>query len=304
MQGDAIETAALPASRKRRDLRALIAGQRCVAPASVFDPISARIAGELGFPAMMLAGSVASIAVLGAPDVTTITLSELSDLARRICRASSLPLIVDADHGYGNALNVRRTVEELEQAGVAAITIEDTDLPDRFGSRGVPWLIPLDEAVGKIRAAVAARTDPSFMVVGRTGGAGLADIDDVRRRLRAFAEAGADMVFVRGVETFEQLHGVLDGLDTPAFLGTSNRALADIDYLSNTAVRIVLKGHRPMMAAYHAVQAAMAADRDGKTGPPVLSAGDLDRLTGQAKYETYLEDYHGGAGRRESHHLG
>ncbi|WP_051513893.1 isocitrate lyase/PEP mutase family protein [Skermanella stibiiresistens] len=304
MRRDAIETTALPASRKRRDLRALVAGPRCVSPASVFDPISSRIAGELGFPAMMLAGSVASIAVLGAPDVTAITLSELADLARRVCRASSLPLIVDADHGYGNALNVRRTVEELEQAGVAAITIEDTDLPDRFGARGVPGLVPLDEAVGKIRAALAARTDPGLMIVGRTGGAGLADIEDARRRLRAFAEAGADMVFVRGVETSEQLRDVLDGLETPAILGTSNRALADIDVLSDTTVRIVLKGHRPMMAAYHAARAEMAADREGGVGPPMLSTGDLDRLTGQATYEMYLEDYLGGAGRRENHHLG
>lgn len=304
MLTDGNATAAFPALRKRADLRALIAGPCCIAPASVFDPISARIAGELGFPAMMLAGSVASIAVLGAPDMATITLSELADLARRICRVSSLPLIVDADHGYGNALNVRRTVEELEQAGVTAITIEDTDLPDPFGSRGVARLIPIEEAVGKIRAALSARIDPGVVIVGRTGGAGLADLDDVRRRLRAFAEAGADMVFVRGVETAEQLNFVLDGLETPVFLGTSNRALADVDRLSTTSVRVVLKGHRPMMAAYHAVQAAMTAQRDGRDGPPALSAGDLERLTGQPDTERYLDDYLGGAGRRESHHLG
>jgi len=304
VQTDMIATTCFTASEKRRHLRALIAGPRCIAPASVFDPISARIAGELGFPAMMLAGSVASIAVLGAPDVATITLTELADLSRRICRVSSLPLIVDADHGYGNALNARRTVEELEQAGVAAITIEDTDLPDPFGSRGVSRLIPIEEAVGKIRAALAARLDPGLMIVGRTGGAGLADLDDVRRRLRALVEAGADMVFVRGVETAEQLNFVLDGLEMPAFLGTSNRALADVDDLSTTPVRIVLKGHRPMMAAYHAVQAAMAAQRDGQEGPPALSARDLERLTAQADYDTYLEHYLGGGGRRESHHLG
>src|SRR5579863_8437157 len=105
-------------SDRRKRLRAVLAGRRCVHPGSVFDPMSARIAEDLGFELGMFAGSVASLTVLGAPDLIVVTLSEFAEQAHRICRAGSLPLLVDADHGYGNALNVMRTVEELENAGV------------------------------------------------------------------------------------------------------------------------------------------------------------------------------------------
>ncbi|HET7594321.1 MAG TPA: isocitrate lyase/phosphoenolpyruvate mutase family protein, partial [Stellaceae bacterium] len=120
-------------TERRRRFRAILPGQRCIRPASVFDAISARIAEDLGFEAGMFAGSVASLAVLGAPDLIVLTLSEFAGQAYRICRAGNLALLVDADHGYGNALNVMRTVQELETAGVAALTIEDTALPAGFG---------------------------------------------------------------------------------------------------------------------------------------------------------------------------
>ena len=106
---------------RRLRFRAVLSGARCVHPASVFDPISARIAEDLGFETGMLAGSVASMTVLGAPDLIVLTLSELADQAHRICRAGELPLLVDADHGYGNALSVMRTVEALEGAGIAGL---------------------------------------------------------------------------------------------------------------------------------------------------------------------------------------
>ena len=110
-------------SERRSRLRAVLSGNKCVHPGSVFDPISARIAEDLGFEVGMLAGSVASFTVLGAPDIIVLTLTEFADQAHRICRAGNLPLLCDADHGYGNALNVMRTVEELETAGVAALSI-------------------------------------------------------------------------------------------------------------------------------------------------------------------------------------
>jgi len=124
------------ATARRERLRAILSGSSCILPASVHDPLSARIAADLGFEAAMLAGSVASLAVLGAPDLILITLTEFAEQARRIVRVCDIPLIVDADHGYGNALNVMRTVEELETAGVAALTIEDTELPASHGSAG------------------------------------------------------------------------------------------------------------------------------------------------------------------------
>lgn len=122
------------AQDKRKSLAALLAGKRCVYAGSVFDPLSARIADEVGFEVGVLGGSVASFAVLGAPDLMLLTLTELAEQVRRICRASELPVIVDADHGFGNALNVMRTVEELASVGAAGLSIEDTLLPRAFGS--------------------------------------------------------------------------------------------------------------------------------------------------------------------------
>ena len=143
---------------RRESLRAIIKGDRCIHPASVYDGVSARIAGDLGFEAMMFAGSVASFTVLGAPDLCVLTLTEFAQQAYRINRAGSLPLLVDADHGYGNALSVKRTIEELETAGVSGLTIEDTLLPIAFGGDD-KQLISIAEGVGKMKAAVAGRQD-------------------------------------------------------------------------------------------------------------------------------------------------
>ena len=123
-------------SERRQRVRDHFAGNECVRPASIFDPVSSRLASDLGFSFGMLGGSIASHTVLGAPDLAGITRAELAEQCRRITRASDISLMVDADHGYGNALNVKRTVEELETAGVAALTIEDTDLPQPFGTVG------------------------------------------------------------------------------------------------------------------------------------------------------------------------
>src|SRR5580704_2271888 len=154
-------------TERRQRFRDILAGTRCVHPASVFDAMSARIAEDLGFEIGMFAGSVASLAVLGAPDLIVVTLSEFAGQAYRICRAGNLALLVDADHGYGNALNVRRTVEELETAGVCALSIEDTVLPRPYGPSGKPSLIPVEEGIGKMKAALAGRQDKRLVIAGR-----------------------------------------------------------------------------------------------------------------------------------------
>ena len=158
---------------RREVFRAYLERESCFHPGSVFDPISARIAEELGFEAGIFAGSVASLAVLGAPDLIVLTLSEFAQQAHRFNRAGNLPLLVDADHGYGNALNVRRTVEELETAGVAALTIEDTDLPQPFGTVGATRVLPIEEGVGKMKAGLSGRQDSSLVIAGRTSAASI-----------------------------------------------------------------------------------------------------------------------------------
>src|SRR6202008_3599399 len=150
---------------RRRRFRAILKGDRCFHPASVFDPLSARIAEDLGFEVGMFAGSTASLTVLGAPDLVVLTLTEFAAQAYRICRAGNLALLVDADHGYGNALNAKRTVEELETAGVSAPTIEAT-LPPAASGAGKPQLVSVDEGVGKMRAALTGRQDANLCVIG------------------------------------------------------------------------------------------------------------------------------------------
>ena len=167
-------------SEQRKKFRAVISGTRCVSPASVFDPLSARVAESVGYEIGMLAGSVASNTTLAAPDLIVLTLTEFADQIRRIVRVSKLGLLVDADHGYGNALNVKRTVEELETAGVSAITIEDTLLPTAFGG-DEGQLISIEEGVGKMRAALAGRQDPRLVIVGRTSAIGITSVEEVAR---------------------------------------------------------------------------------------------------------------------------
>ena len=166
---------------RRERYRAVLAGAQCVHPASVFDPISARIAEDLGFEVGMLAGSIASFTVLGAPDIILLPLTEFAQQIHRICRAGNLSLMVDADHGYGNALNVKRTVEELESAGVSALTIEDTVLPRRFGT-GETELISIEEGVGKMKAALSGRQDLSLVVAWRSSALSGTGVEDAIRR--------------------------------------------------------------------------------------------------------------------------
>ena len=281
---------------RRQRFRAVLAGDQCIHPGSVFDPISARIAEELGFEVGMFAGSIASFTVLGAPDLIVLTLSEFAEQAYRINRAGKLPLLVDADHGYGNALNVMRTVQELETAGVAAMCVEDTLLPRAYGEKK-PTLISLEEGVGKMRAALAAREDPSFVIVGRTSAAAITGTEDVLRRAKAYADAGVDALFFAGGMTREQLDALSSAVKIPLMLGGSGRELQDRDYLSSRRVRIALQGHQPFSAAVQAVYNTLKALREGINPGDlqgVASAETMQRVTRDGDYKTWIEKFLGG----------
>jgi len=280
---------------RRQKLRAVFAGETCIHPGSVYDPISARVAEDLGFEAGMFAGSVASLTVLGAPDLIVLTLSEFADQAHRICRAGELPLIVDADHGYGNALNVRRTVEELETAGVACLTIEDTLLPKRFGEAGTEFL-SIDEAVGKMKAAVDARQDAGMIVLGRTSAVGPNGVDDGIRRASAYLDAGVDGIMFVGVRTRAELESIARGIEAPIMLGGSGPELKDPAYLASCGVRVSLQGHQPFMAAVQAMHDCLKALRDGT--PPaqlqgVASSDLMGQLSRDASYRNWQDEYLG-----------
>src|SRR6202049_3111570 len=238
--------------RKRRDaLRSILSGSACVRPGSVYDAISVRIAEDLGFEVGMFGGSVASLAVLGDPDIALITLSELAEQMRRMSRAASLPVLVDADHGYGNALNVRRTVQELEAAGAGGLTIEDTLLPQAFGEAKTQ-LISLPEGVGKMKAALDGRGDPSLVIMARTGAASVSGLEDAIGRVRAYEAAGVDTLFFTGVKTRAELEAMAGVTKLPIVLGGAPEEMSDLAYLGGQRVRIALQGPAPVGAATEA----------------------------------------------------
>ena len=255
--------------RKRREaLRAILQGSACIRPGSVYDAISIRIAEDLGFELGMFGGSVASLAVLGDPDIALITLTELAEQMRRMSRAASLPVLVDADHGYGNALNVRRTVQELETAGAAGLTIEDTLLPQAYGA-AKPQLIALEEGVGKMKAALDGRSDPSLVIMGRTGAAAITSLDDAIQRARAYEATGVDALFLTGIKAGGELEAISAATTLPLVLGGVPEAMADPDELAGLRVRIALQGHAPFAAATQAVYETLKALREG-TAPKDL----------------------------------
>jgi len=281
-------------SERRSRLRAVLSGNKCVHPGSVFDPISARIAEDLGFEVGMFAGSIASFTVLGAPDIIVLTLSEFADQAHRICRAGNLPLLCDADHGYGNALNVMRTVEELEAAGVAALSIEDTALPQPFGSKGKSQLLSVDEGVGKMHAAVAARRDPGMVICGRTSAASLTSVADAIARAQSYEAAGVDAIFLVGVKTRADLDAIASQIRLPLILGGAGKELFDLRYLSDRGVRICLQGHQPFSAGVQAVYQTLKALREGT--PPeklegVASEELMKRVTRGDDYARWTKDF-------------
>lgn len=281
-------------THRRERFRAILEGDACVHPASVHDPISARIAEDLGFETGMFAGSVASMTVLGAPDLIVLTLSEFAAQAYRINRAGELPLLVDADHGYGNALNVKRTVEELETAGVAALSIEDTDLPQPFGDLGRTRLLPVEEGIGKMRAALAGRGDPRLVVAGRTSAAAVTGMEDAIVRARAYEDAGVDALFLVGIRTRAEVETMAGAVRLPLILGGAGPELSDRGWLAARGVRVALQGHQPFAAAVNAVYETLKALREG--APPGELAGvarpDLMcRVTRDADYRRWMEDF-------------
>ena len=282
-------------TRRRERYREILAGDECVHPASVFDPMSARIAEDLGFDVGMFAGSIGAATVIGAPDLITLTLTEFAQQAYRICRAGSISLMVDADHGYGNALNVKRTVEELESAGVAALTIEDTLLPLPFGGEG--GLISLEEGVGKMRAALSGRQDANLVVAGRTSALRLAGVDETVRRVSAYEQAGVDAIFLAGAQTLDELRAVREATDLPLLLGGTTPELSNRAVLAENGVRVALQGHLPFQAAVKAVYDTLRALREG-ADPGALAASAtspelMARATRQADHDGWIAEFLG-----------
>jgi carboxyvinyl-carboxyphosphonate phosphorylmutase len=271
-----------------------LAGNECLSPASVYDALSARVAKSVGYEIGMLAGSVASNSTLGAPDLIVLTMTEFADQIRRITRASDLPLIVDADHGYGNALNVMRTVEECEHSGVSAMSIEDTYLPTRFGNTKGEEICSKEEGVGKMKAALAARSDPSLIIAGRTSALKLEGLEGTLERAKAYAAAGVDAIFLVGVETLDQVRAVHDAVKIPIIVGSAPASIKREDFAAAGA-RVLLQGHQPIAAAVKALREVY--EHLHKGGAPadlkskIASTDEMNALTRNDLWKGWQKDF-------------
>jgi 2,3-dimethylmalate lyase len=198
---DLLSTGRAPRARLRE---LLSAGPPLVAPGA-YDALSARLIEHAGFDVVYMTGFGTTASLIGRPDVGLLSGAEMVDNARRIVAAVDVPVIADADTGYGNAINVVRTVQLYEQAGVAGIQLEDQVMPKKCGHMSGKALIGTDEMVGKLQAAVAARTDPDLVIIARTDAVAVEGLDEALSRARSFAEAGADVLFVEAPTSEEDI---------------------------------------------------------------------------------------------------
>jgi len=205
-----------PADGAPSRLRALLSRPEPLLVPGAYDALSARLVEHAGFDAVYLTGFGATASLLGLPDVGLLSLPDMVDSAARMARAVDVPLISDADTGYGNAINVARAVQQFERAGVAAVHLEDQVAPKRCGHMSGKQVVPVEEMVEKLRAAVAARRDPDFVLIARTDARAVEGLDAALERARAYRDAGADVLFVEAPETEAEVVEVAAAFpDTP-----------------------------------------------------------------------------------------
>ncbi|MBI4187962.1 MAG: isocitrate lyase/PEP mutase family protein, partial [Chloroflexi bacterium] len=202
--------------RKTIKLRKLLKTPGIIVAPGAHNAFTAKIIEQTGgFPAVYMTGSGTAMSLLGEPDVGLLTMTEMVTQARNIANAVSLPVIADADTGYGNAINVVRTVREYERTGVAGIHIEDQVTPKKCGHFEGKQVISLAEMVGKIRAAVDAREDPDFVLIARTDARAVLGLDEAIGRAKAYVAAGADAIFVEAPQSLEELNIIARSIDAP-----------------------------------------------------------------------------------------
>ncbi|WP_153504032.1 isocitrate lyase/PEP mutase family protein [Cumulibacter manganitolerans] len=248
----------------RADFRAQVQGGTVILPGA-YDAMSARLVEEAGFDGCYVSGFGVSASLLGRPDVGLVTGTEMLDAVRRICQATSQPVIADADTGFGNEINVVRTVKDYEQAGVAGIQLEDQVYPKRCGHMAGKAVIDRSDAVAKIRAAAAARTDPDLLVVARTDALAVNGVDDAIDRAKAFADAGADVLFVEAPRTEADIELVATRLAGYPLLfnwveGGQTEVLS-VDLVRRLGYNVVIFPISTLLTAMHGVRSMLAGLR-------------------------------------------
>jgi 2,3-dimethylmalate lyase len=249
-----------------------LAGRRpfILAP-GVYDGLTAKIAGSIGFDALYMTG-FGTAASLGMPDVGLATLTEMAANVARVVEASDLPVIADADTGYGNPLNVQRTVRAYQRAGAVALHLEDQAFPKKCGFFEGKRLIPAAEHVEKIKAACDARASDDFVIIARTDALAVTGWNDVADRVNAYQDAGADLIFVDGIKTRADLDGYVDQVVSQGLPALYNGALIPASEAETLGFRIQILPGAALQAAFHAVRSALQTVKD--TGQqPVVAPG-------------------------------
>ena len=277
--GDLLGTPRTPRAR----LRELLARPEPVVAPGSYDALSARLVEQAGFDVVYMTGFGSTASLVGRPDVGLLTATEMIDNARRIVAAVDVPVIADADTGYGNAINVVHTVQAYEQAGVAGIHLEDQVMPKKCGHMSGKAVIDLGEMTGKIRAAVAARGDPDLLLIGRTDAAAVEGLDAAIARARAYADAGADMLFVEAPTSEDDIARVATQLRGVAPLlfnwaeGGRTPALP-LSRIAELGFSLVLFPIGTLLAATAGIQALLATLRTD--GTPLAALPGLPTFDG------------------------
>lgn len=201
--------------RKTTILKRLLNDPKILIMPGVYDALSVKVAEQAGFEAAIMGGYSVSASVLGEPDIGYLTMTEMLYSLKKICDATAIPVLADGDTGYGNAMNVRRVVREYEQAGAAGVFFEDQEWPKRCGHMDGKRVISMEEHAMKIKAAVEARKDPDFIIMARTDARSVNGLDDAILRAKAYAAAGADVLFVEAPQSVEEMKIIAQALDKP-----------------------------------------------------------------------------------------
>jgi len=268
------------------DLRALLARPGAVCAPGAYDALTARIIEAAGFPAVYMTGYGTSAVLLGQPDVGLLSGAEMVENARRIVQAVRVPVVADADTGYGNPLNVARSVRAYEAAGVAGIHIEDQVAPKKCGHMSGKQVIPAEEMAQKLRAAVDARRDADFVIIARTDARAVNGLDDALARGARYREAGADMLFIEAPESEAEIERIAATFDCPLLYNWADSARTPplpLERIEALGFKLVIYPVTALFAATQAVMRAMASLK--RVGTPAEVADEMIRW---ADFNTFI----------------
>lgn len=280
-------------------LRDLLSRPRLLLAPGAWDPLSARVVEDAGFEAVYVTGSGVSVAHLGLPDIGLATMTEMVEQIRRIAAAVRIPVIADADSGYGNAMNVRRTVREYEAAGVAALHLEDQEFPKRCGHLEGKRVIPAKTMIARIRAACEARRDPDLIIIARTDARAVLGLDEAIGRAEAYRDAGADVLFVEapvGEAEVAAVARALQGVPLLINLGGGGKTpMLPAERLDALGFRVAIYPGDLQKAAIGAMRGvAIALARDGTTlsvADRMVSFEERFEIVGLSRFRELEERY-------------